>query len=372
MKPSDVMGIVFPSTHDNYLGDMTTLRSIGSVPFCGRFRLIDFTLSNFVNAGITKVGVITKENFQSLLDHLGTGRSWDLARRNGGLRVFTPYSTPDAGVYHGKIDALAGAIRYLENSTEEYVMLADANLVSNINLEDVVGKHIESGADFTVLYKTGMLPRNDQDIMVFKWDKDGFATEVSLPFDRKVCDYSLETMIVRRSLLVELVKKAHALGKTDLAAGIIQQEFKNLKIFGYKVDDFAVVIDDKSTYYEASMQLLSDPEARRSLFCPDRPIYTKVRGDMPTKYGLESRVSNSLIADGCVIDGEVKNCIVFRGVKIESGAKLENCILMQDTVIGAGCDISNAIFDKNVTVVGGNSFYGAKSHPIYIPKGETV
>ncbi len=371
MRPSDVMGIVFPNTHDQYMGDMTTRRAIGSMPFCGRFRLIDFSLSNLVNAGITKVGVITKKNYQSLVDHLGSGRSWDLARKTGGLHLLSPYSTTTARIYEGKIDALAGSINYLKSASEKYVVLCDANLVSNIDIEDVVDAHIESGADFTVCYKNGVLPRNDQDIMAFKWDQNGFATEVTLPYEQKECDFSLDIMVVERQLLIDLVNEAYALGKRTFASGIIQPRVGQLKIYGYKVEDFTAVIDGKDSFYEANMHLIKDPDARRSLFCGDRPVYTKIRDDMPTKYGLSSKVSDCLIADGCVIEGEVQNCVLFRGVKIGKGTKLKNCIVMQDTVIGENCDIHYAIFDKNVTVSRGCTLCGAENHPIYIAKGET-
>ena len=372
MKPSDVMGIVFPNTHDRYMGDMTNLRAIGSVPFCGRYRLIDFTLSNLVNAGISKVGVITKQNYQSLVDHLGSGRSWDLARKTGGLHLLSPYSTTTARIYEGKIDALAGTINYLKTSLEKYVVLCDANLVSNIDIEDVVNKHIETGADFTVCYKNGVLPRNEQDIMVFKWDKDGFATEVTLPFEQKVSDYSLDVMVVERELLIKLVTEAYALGKRAFASGIIQPRMNELKIYGYKVDGFTAVIDGKDSYYQANMELIKNPDARKSLFRNGRPVYTKVRDDMPTKYGLESSVSDCLIADGCVIEGEVQNCVLFRGVKIGKGTKLQNCIVMQDTEIGDNCDIRCAVLDKNITVNRGITLCGAESHPIYIAKGEKL
>ena len=372
MKPSDVMGIGFPNTHDKYMGDMTTRRSIGSVPFCGRFRLIDFSLSNLVNAGITKVGVITKENYQSLTDHLGSGLSWDLARKTGGLHMLTPYSTHTARIYEGKIDALAGSIGYLKSSTEKYVVLCDANLVSSIDIEDVVDRHIESGADFTVCYKSGMLPRNEQDIMAFQWDEKGFAREITLPYEQKYCDFSLDVMVVEREQLIDLVNEAYALGKRNFASGIIQAWLPRLKVFGYRVEDFTAVIDGKESYYNANMQLIRDAAARHSLFRSGRPVYTKVRDDAPTRYGLSSRVSDCLIADGCIIDGQVNNCVLFRGVKVGKGTTLQNCIVMQDTVIGDNCDIRCVILDKDVTVNRGITLCGAESHPIYIAKGETL
>ncbi len=372
MRATDVMGIIFPNTHDKHLGSMTAARAIGSLPFCGRYRLIDFSLSNLVNAGVGKVGVIARENYQSLADHLGNGRPWDLARKTGGLQMLAPYGTATARVYEGKIDALAGAENYLRRSSEKYVVMCDANLVANIDIEDVINRHIESGADFTVCYANGEIPGGDRDVMAFDWDANGFASRITFPVEKEVCDYSLDVIVSNREKLITLVEEAYASGKRGFAADILQAKFDTLKIMGYKVDTFTAVIDSKSGYYEANMRLIRDGGAMRELFRCGRPIYTKVRDDMPTRYGLDSRVSDSLIADGCVINGDVSNCVLFRGVKVGENTVLRDCIIMQDSDIADNCNLKYSVLDKNVKVSGGVSLCGAKNHPVYISKGESL
>ncbi len=371
MSPSDVVGIIFPNTHDKNLGEMTSLRAVGSLPFCGRYRLIDFSLSNLVNAGVANVGVIARGNYQSLIDHLGSGRSWDLARRNGGLMMITPYSNRSARVYEGKIDALAGAMHYLEGLHQKYVILCDANLVSSINLEDVVNTHRRKAADVTVCYTRGVLPRGDRDVMALTLGEDGFATKITLPVEQAECDYGLDVIVIERELLIRLVKEADSAGKKAFAEGIILPNFGRLKILGYKVDGFTAVIDSEQGYYNANMRLLRDPAARDQLFRA-HPVYTKVRDDMPTKYGLRATVEDALIADGCDILGDVKGCVLSRGVKVGEGATLRGSIIMQDADIGEGCEISYAILDKNVRVSPGVKLRGTESHPVYISKGEIL
>ncbi len=372
MLSNQAMGIVFSNVHDDLLRELTEVRSMGSVPFGGRYRLIDFSLSNLVNAGITKVGIITRANYQSLMDHLGNGKPWDLDRRKGGLHILPPYGNVDAGMYTGHVDALAGVMNFLERSSEEYVVLCDSDVVCNIDLTPMMEAHIEKQADVTVAYKRGRLPKNHRDIMSFSFGEGGRVKDIEL--SGKIegdCDFSLDFMIIQRETLIRLVKEATARNYTSLGRDIFQSRVDTLRIFGWEVDGYAAVMDCISTYVKSSMQLLS-PEVRSQLFTRERPVYTKTRDDMPTKYGLGSYVKNSIIADGCSIEGRVENCILFRGVKVHKDAVLRNCIIMQDSVIGEKAELSYVTADKNVRVTEGRVLTGAESYPIFIRKGTSV
>ncbi len=373
MRANEVMGIVFPNAHDDLMAQMTVLRSMGAVPFGARYRLIDFSLSNLVNAGITKVGVITRANYQSLMDHLGSGKPWDLDRKKGGIFFLPPYGYSETRVYTGHVDALQGAMSYIRKAKEQYVVLCDADVISNIDLSEMLAQHEHSGADVTVAYKKGKLPKNHRDIMSFYFNGEGRATEVLLSnaIDGD-CDYSLDIVVIRRELLISLVAEASAKGKTSLWRDVLQPQADTLKIYGYKVDSFAAVMDGIDSYVAANTALIECPKARQELFCKERPVYTKTRDDMPTKYGLEAKVTNSLVADGCIIEGEVKNCVLFRGVMVGKGAVLENCIIMQDCSIGEGSDLKYVVFDKNVTTGSRLSLCGAENFPVYIDKGQRI
>lgn len=372
MLSNQAMGIIFSNSHDDLIRELTEIRSMGSIPFGGRYRLIDFPLSNLVNAGISKVGIITRSNYQSLMDHLGNGKPWDLDRKKGGLYILPPYGNVDSGVYVGPVDALAGIMNFLERSSETYVVICDSDVVCNIDLTPMMEAHIEKHADVTIAYKHGLLPKNHRDIMSFAFNDSGRVKDIEL--SQKIdgaCDFSLDIMIIERELLIRLVKEATARNQTSLGRDIFQHRVDDLRIFGWRVDDYAAVMDCIATYVQCSMDLL-DPDVRAQLFTRERPIYTKTRDDMPTKYGLGSLVKNSVIADGCFIEGTVENCVLFRGVHVQKGAELRNCIIMQDSVIGEDARISYVTTDKDVQVTAGRVLTGAASYPIFIRKRTTV
>ncbi len=372
MRKNVCMGIVFPNAHDDLMGEMTEKRSMGSLPFCGRYRIIDFALSNLVNAGISKVGIVTKSNYQSLMDHIGTGKAWDLDRKSGGLFFLPPYSNNEAKLYTGHVDALFGAMRFLEKSVEQYVVMCDADVITNIDLTDMIEKHIDSGADVTIAYKKGAMPANHHDVMNFKLVGDKIIGIDFAAFDKADCNVSLDITIMSRELMIDIVKQGHAHNYTSLARDILNPNIESYDIRGYEVTDYATIMDSPETYVKATADVINNPEVRRQLFCKERPVFTKTRDDMPTVYGLDSEVNNSLIADGCKIDGIVKNSVLFRGVKVGKGAIIENCIIMQDSVIEDNVDLQNVTLDKKVTVSVGKTLRGAPSYPIYIRKNAKV
>ncbi len=372
MRKTNIMGIVFPNAHDQLMGEMTEFRSMGSLPFCGRYRIIDFSLSNLVNAGVSKVGIVTKANYQSLMDHIGTGRAWDLNRKSGGLYFLPPYSNNDAKIYKGHVDGLFGAMTFLANSSEEYVVMCDGDIITNFNLRDMIDRHISSGADVTIAYKKGVMPQNRHDVMAFKLDGDKVTDIMFSATDTADSCVSLDITIISRKLLIEIVKEGYERNFTSIARDVYQRSLDKLDIRGFEVTEYAAIMDSPDTYAKVTAKVVNDPNVRRQLFCKDRPVFTKTRDDMPTIYGLDSDVKNSLIADGCVIDGIVKNSVLFRGVKVGKGAIIENCIVMQDSVIEANADLQYVTLDKKVKVTQGKTLRGTETYPIYIRKKAEV
>ncbi len=369
---NELLGILFTNVHDDLIHELTTRRSMASIPFGARYRLIDFSLSNLVNAGVSKVGVITKANYQSLMDHLGSGKPWDLDRKNGGLYILPPYNTSEAGVYEGHVDALVGIMQFLKRSHETYVALCDADVICNIDLKAMLEAHIEKAADCTVAYKHGILPRNHRDLMSFTIGENERIQDIRLEGNCQ-CerDFSLDIMILEREKLIDLVESAAAYGRTSFARDILLPRVDSLRIFGWKVATFAEVIDSAEHYVEANMKLL-DQSVRRELFTPDRPIYTKTRDNMPTKYGVDAKVRNALIADGCIIEGTVENCILFREVIVKKGAVLKNCIVMQGSTIGEDAFLHYAALDKNVVVSPKAKLQGTAKCNIIIQKDAVI
>ena len=371
MTGKNIVGIIFSNAYDECIPELTGLRTMGSVPFACRYRLIDFPLSNMVNAGIEKVGVITKANYQSLMDHLGTGKPWDLSRKTGGLFLLPPFLTADANGNGDKLESLKGIKDFVSRSTEEYVILSDSNSIFNVDIEELMDFHTGKNADITIAYKHGIAPKlNDTLVMKLDGYKKINYVAVNPQIDGEV-DYSLNLMLMKKSLLERLMNEAVSLNHTDFGADIIQKNVSKLNMFGFPLKGYARTIDSIQTYFKANMDLL-DTENCAHLFNSERPIYTKIKDDMPATYGLSSSIKNSLVANGCIIEGEVENSIIFRDVRIEKGAVVKNSIIMQESFIAQGTSLNNAIIDKNVVITPNKTLSGAENYPIYVGKGIVV
>lgn len=369
----NVLGLVFANMHDTTLGDMTKNRTMGSVMFGGRYRLIDFPLSNMVNSGISEVGVITKSNYQSLLDHLGSAREWDLARKKGGLYILPPFGNVESTLYRGRIEALYGAMSFIKHSRAKYVILSDCDVVTNIDYKPIVAAHIESGADITAVAHTGVYSSDDiKTSTVFNVDADKNVTSVLInPDISGTCTTSLNVFVMSMDFLIETVNDAMARGNVSFERNILQEKCRELKIKIYEYDNYFSKLNSPESYFKSNMALL-EPENARKLFVLKRSIYTKVSDNAPVKYDLDSKVSNSLIADGCIIEGEVENSVLFRGVKVGKGAKVKNCILMQGTVVGDNAELNYLITDKNVSICENHILTSSPQYPMYVGKGASV
>lgn len=366
MAANNILGIIFSNAYDEVIPELTSLRTMGSVPFGGRYRLIDFPLSNMVNSGITKVGIITNSNYRSLMDHIGNGKPWDLSRRREGLTLLPPFSKPDTGIYSGKAEALYGSIDYISDSNKDYVLFTDCNIISCIDFEEMSKFNIAKNADITVAYTSGV-PASINKATEYVLDGNGRINEVKYINDfSKETNYSIKTMIIRRNLLERLLHDANSKQIFDLEQ-ILANNAQRLNIYGYKVNGYVKVIGSITDYYDASLDLL-DISTRKALFNTDKPVYTKSRGQEPAFYGINASVSGSLIADGCKIEGEVENSILFRGVTVAKGAKIKNCVIMQDTFIGENSNLECVIADKKVVIKPNKKLCGAENYPVYIGK----
>ncbi len=372
MRASAVSGLVFANANDKLLKKLTEKRSMASVPFGSRYRLIDFSLSNLVNAGITNVGLITSGNYRSLMDHVSSGIYWDLDRKTGGLHILSPYMADGVGRFRGTVDALNAASDFIDRCESDYIVLCAADILANVDVSNVISTHIEKGADVTLVYHKGMLPINRDDAMVLDLDCDQKVNALSFHADNGVEEnYGIGITVIARELLSKLVSEAVEKDLESFSRDVLAKKTNELKIMGYEHKEFITLMNGTETYYNAHMALL-DREVRSQLFNPDRPIYTKTRDDMPTRYGIDADVKNSLIGDGCVIDGTVKNSILARGVKVEKGAVVENCILMQETKICANAQLDCVIADKNAVIEEGMVIKATPEKRVFINKNEIV
>jgi glucose-1-phosphate adenylyltransferase len=327
-----------------------------------------------VESGITQIGVVTNANFNSLMDHVGTGKPWDLSRKKDGLYMLPPYSINSVTMWGNRIDAIYGNMNFLQHSNQEYVLMSDCNHVASIDLEKLFDTHKKTEADITIVGVHGKKPSHIGSVLVFdKVDDDGRIVEASLdPATDEEVFYSANIVLMKKHLLETLVSTAHSKNEVSFQRNIIMASIANKRVYSYDITDcFVGTIESVQSYYDISMSLL-DGKNRKKLFAPELPIYTKERDDMPTIYGIESKVTNSLAADGCLIKGTVENCILFKGVTIEEGAVVKNSIIMQDSVIGAGAKINYIIADKNVSIKAGVELSGAPNYPVSLSKDTKI
>lgn len=370
---TNTLGIVFSNMHDEMLGELTEHRTTGSIPFGGRYRLIDFMLSNMVNSGISDIGIVTKNNYQSLMDHLGSGRDWDLSRKRGGMCILPPFGHSSTGMYRGRLEALSGVMSYIRHSNAQYVMLSDTDIVANIDLDDVMEQHQKSGADITVVYKCAQFPKDaPKDIAILNLDDSGRVSDVLVnSHSTGKQNIYLNIAIMRKELLEHLAIEGTARNNPSFTGFVLQERSRVLKIMGYEFQGFSSKVINMKDFFKTNMDLLN-PAVREQLFFSERPIYTKVRDEVPVKYGLDSVVRNSMIADGCIIDGYVENSIIFRGVKIAKGAVVKNSIIMQSGVVGENAKLDYVVTDKDVFIDSGRILTGFETYPIFIAKGSRV
>ena len=371
------VGLIFSNIHDSNIPELTKKRTLGSVPFAGRYRLIDFPISSMVNSGISKIGIVTHNNYQSLLDHLGNGKDWDLARRSGGIKILPPYissfeNAASNKYYTSRLEALLGTVNFFNRCKEDYVVMSDCDVICNIDLNDVIEQHIRTEADITFVTKM-TTPALNETVRVVECDADGNVTDVidEKNVNREARVY-INIMVVKRSYLLNVLDIAISRGYTSFIQDVVR---KNIGKETYKIYDYKgcyAHIGSMEGYFDCSMKLL-DRDVRDQLFGDrNRPVLTKIRNSAPTRYCEGAKVQNSVVAEGCVIEGTVENSIIFRGVHVGPGAVVKNSILFQDTYVCSGAELNCVIADKNVMIKDNRKLSGHETMPFYIGKNLSV
>lgn len=377
---NDVMGIVYTSKDDLTLRELTSHRAVAAIPVAGRYRIIDFTLSNFVNSGVRNVGIIAQKNYHSLMDHIGSGKEWDLHTRNNGLFILPPFLTREnGGEYSGIVEALRSNFDYLRRSQQKYAILTNSDYIMNTSFEPMIKQHIESGADITLMYKkvepSDMeISRSSNNSHTFiDIGKDGVVRDMEVNPNAATYDnLYMEVLLVKRTLLIHLIDQAVSHGAKSLNEEVLRPYIASggLKVMAYRMEGYYRRIETVKSYFNFNLDLLNY-DVRKELF-GTKPVYTKTRDEVPAIYREGAQVKNSLVADGCVIEGNVENCILFRGVHVARGANLKNCIVMQDSYIEEFVELENVILDKAVTVRSHGRMIGQRQYPIVIGKNVTL
>lgn len=374
----NTMGIIFPNTYDALVPELVNVRLMASIPFASRYRLIDFVLSSMANCDIDNICVMVNNNYHSLMDHLGSGREWDLTRKNGGLHIFPPFAEKGSKPYTGRVDALARLLSFLRHQKEKYVLMSDANIAANFDFKAMIKAHIENGADITAAYREQELPEsligshsNDKGFYYTFGLDEGRITKLFVNSkETGVQNFSMNIYLIERELLINLIDDAFIHGQEYFERDVLLPQLSKLNVQAYKYEGYVARITDMKSYFDENMKLLDDYNLD-ALFSGS-PIYTKIRDDTPTRYTEGAVAENVMVADGCVIEGEVENSVLFRGVTVAKGAKVKNCILMQGTIVESGADIQYLIADKNVEISAGKEVKGTDTFPIYIGKSQKI
>ena len=375
---AEALGIIFPNSYDSLVPDLVSERLMASIPFASRYRMCDFMISSMVHCGIDNISILVRKNYHSLLDHLGNGREWDLARKNGGLNIVPPFAQKQIKVFSGRIEALESIRGYLIKQTEKFVILSDANIAVNFDFNALLDAHIKSGADVTMVYRKQEIPQSlirqstaGMDLYYALGINGDRVSKIYInPKESGEMNFSLNIYVIDRELLIRMVDEAYLHGDVYFVRDILEKKIDQLDVRGFCYDGYVAHIHDMNSYFEENMRLLKE-ENINALFSGNQ-IYTKIRDDNPTRYINGAKAKNVMVADGCVIEGEVENSVLFRGVKIGKGAKVKNCVLMQDTVIEDNASVEYVITDKNVTISEGKSLTGNDTFQVYVAKGQVV
>lgn len=369
----NVTGIIF--ANDGTVSALTEKRTMASLPFGGRYRQVDFALSNLACAGIHRIGIVTRHSYQSLMNHVGSGEEWGLEMEEGGLEYLTPFASSSISDYRGKLESLHSAMSFLEYGTDdELIVMIDSAILSNIDLGKIIDSHVESGKDITLVTKAGICNGYRQMDLAVKLDRTGQIEDMVVDYAAPAeYEASMDIFVLSKKWLVQQVKEhiAHNLYHMDrdLVLGLWQKKAATVNI--YRFEGVAMFNESVEEYFTNSLSLINK-EIRRDLFGGNHPIYTKVRDRVPSYYGEDCHIENCSVADGCMLGGNVRNSVLFRQVTVYPTARIENSVIMNDAVVGEGCELRYVILDKDVYVRPGSKLIGTPANPVIIKRGEVV
>ena len=371
----DAFGLIYTGEDNLQLKDLTQSRAVAAVPFGGRYRCIDFILSDLVNTGVTSVGLIAQKNYHSLMDHLGSGREWDLHRKREGLFIIPPFMTKEnTGLYRGTVDAFRAALGFVRRCPQKYIILSGSHTIFNMPFTDMLAKHIKTNADVTLLYYEENEP-DSEDIrrdLYFDVEADGRVSNISIdPYKKPNSHRSADVIIMDKQLFIETVDTAYARGDRNYVRDVLVRRASGWKVMGYCIEGFVARLSSVRSFFDKNMELL-DEKIQRDLFNPTHPIYTKVKDETSARYGEHACSRCSVVADGCEIRGTVEKSVLFRGVKVGEGAIVRNSIIMQGVDIGNNCILEHVIIDKGAQIHDGRTLTGYDSFPVIVKKNTEV
>lgn len=371
----NMFAIVYAGHGNILLGDLLAYRCVAGMPLASRFRNIDLLLTNLDDSGVRNVGLITQRNFQSLVEHVGSGATWDMSRKRGGLAVLSPFDQgTGTGLYHGLGDALFAKRYFLDRQLGRYCLLLGTDTVYREDYRRMLKAHKDMGADITLLYsRDSRLASNDIIGSIrLGIDADGWVRETtySAEFDGQSC-FSMGACLMEKDLLVRMVEDSCAKGGYNIVTDMLGPALESYKVAAVEHTGYAARISSVKSYFDISRDMI-DPDIRKELFYEHGNVHTFTKDAPPVRFATGCQVQESIFGNGCVVFGSVSGSVVFRGVTIERNADIKDCIIMQNSLICEGAYLRNAIIDKDVVMGPGTRIVGTPDMPAIVRKGSVI
>lgn len=368
------IGIVLAGgNNEGRLGALTDLRAAAALPVGSCYRAIDFTLSSMSNSNINKVAVLAQYSSRSLQDHLTSSKWWDFGRKQGGLFVFTPFTSRDSSNwFRGTADSIYQNMTYLTRSNETYVVISSGDCIYKMDYQKMIDYHEEMGADITIACQN-MAGRDLSKFGIMELDGDKRMLEFEeKPLQAQFSMASLGIYVISRKLLIQLLDEIIPVGRYDLVKDIIIRFRKTLKIYGYEFDGYWNSVGmGIMEYYNANMDFLK--KEVRDIFVKEYPyVETKPKDEPPAKYNYGAEVKDAIVGNGSIFNGKIEHSVIFRKVYTGEHSFIKDSIVLEGSYIGNHCVVENAIIDKDVVLSDGKQIIGKPDEPVILRKGTVI
>lgn len=365
-----IAGIINLDHEQDLLDELTYFRCGAAVPFAGRYRMIDFAVSNMTNSRIESVAVFARRKYRSLMDHLEQGKAWDLDRKRGGMFILPPDWNDPTDISKGDLQHFHNNLDFLHRAWADYILVSGSQNICNIDYQEVLKEHKKVNADVTVVYNRvdELYPEYQ---LAHKLEIDQNSRVTGIHNDHSSINVYMDMYLIKKELMIELIEQCIAHGGSHFFLDGIKAKLEDLHVHAYEYTGTHALVNSVESYYRNSCRLLQADE-HDGLFGKEAPIFTKVKNEAPSKYLSTSEVTNTLVANGCIIEGHVEDSILFRGVKVGEGAIIKNSIIMQRCEIEPNAVLENVILDKDCKISTGRTLIGAPEKPFVVPKRKSM
>lgn len=367
------LGIVTGSSKNTWVEGLETYRIVGSFSFLGRYRTVDFPVSNMSNSGIDRIQVYVRRKPRSITEHLGTGRQYSINSKRGILKVLFSENQSERDIYNTDMAAFADNVESIQKENCSHVVIAPDFMIYTADYDALLEKHIASNADISILYHTVEDARDayhNCDIVRLNRQNGVLALDRNRG-NETVCNISMDTYIMTKELFLDLIAESRRISSLYTLSDIINVKCSELDIRGIAHKGYFAAITDFKSYYEANMSLI-DYQTALTLFDAERPIYTRTNDSCPTTFSETSDVKASVVSNGCLIEGAVENSIIGRGCVIKKGCVIKNSIILPDVYVSEDTMIEHMVIDKHAKIIHAKELIADADAPGYVKRGDTL